>query len=159
MKVLFAVLLVTFVSFQLIEGLAIDRLEAQDRCSKLSSCETCSNFYDCVWCKKENSCAHGNEHGKFGAHNKTCSDFDYRKCSGQPCEYYSTCSSCTQIPMCGWCANTLQCYNIDFKGQPAIKGEVCEVFLTSHCRAQLDVVRGSDQDSSSQETLNTLKIN
>eukprot|EP00301_Raphidiophrys_heterophryoidea_P014728 c23182_g1_i1.p1 GENE.c23182_g1_i1~~c23182_g1_i1.p1 ORF type:complete len:159 (-),score=23.48 c23182_g1_i1:126-581(-) len=109
-------------------------------CRNLTACSTCASFSHCVWCATENACVEGTSNGpsegQFGD-KSACSDFSFRVCRDQPCSYYNTCASCTLLPVCGWCADTLQCSEATPRGTPAGRGELsCGRFMTQHCLAK-----------------------
>lgn len=96
------------------------RMRTRDVCGFASGCPQCSALDGCVWCHDDNACYAGDVNGPFPQPDDkswSCSKFDYQWCPGLPCAAATLCQACKQ-PVCGWCQESGQCIQLNFRGEP-----------------------------------------
>ncbi len=76
------------------------------QCS-FTTCGTCTGPAGCGWCESSGRCMAGNTAGPSGT---TCADWIWASdhCP-EACTVRTSCSSCTSLFACGWCAETASC--------------------------------------------------
>merc|ERR1712048_193409 len=106
-------------------------------CGNFSRCDSCTAFDACVWCPNEKKCVPGGAKGPLAKAKAKCTgSFEHHTCQNEPCAYFNTCTGCTRVPICGWCAESYQCVQMtpDGKEDNLPEGEDgCLALLPSSC--------------------------
>ena len=90
-------------------------IEPPDDCAGATECGACTDMGTCGWCAGNNTCFTGEEAGPTSG---TCpSGWDwYGDMCTYDCAAATDCSSCTDLPPCGWCAGSSTCMQGDEPG-------------------------------------------
>ncbi|MFO0601905.1 MAG: hypothetical protein U0324_01965 [Polyangiales bacterium] len=84
---------------------------ACDPCASNTACGTCTPVSGCGWCRASNRCVSGTA---TGSNDRACSGTNWAwttmDCApADPCARFTTCRTCTEQSMCGWCGAAGRC--------------------------------------------------